>query len=201
MPQYTKKEQDFIQYVKNRCKEHGVKCHLPKTKSVKMSDGVRCSGYFDESVPILVSSVGRPDWIEILAHEYSHLTQWVERIPLWVEAETSLAFVWEWLEGVDCDNIDHHLSVARDLELDNEKRAVKIIQAFELEVDNDNYIRKANAYVCFYNFLKITRKWCTAKTSPYRNKNIIAAMSPKFNMDHSKLSKKSEKVFRQENGI
>lgn len=201
MTTYTQKEKDFIQYVKNRCKEHGVKCVLPKTQSVKMSDGIRCSGYFDESVPILVSSVGRIDWIGILAHEYSHLTQWVERIPLWVEAEKSLPFVWEWLEGKDCKNIEYHINIARDLELDNEKRAVKVIQAFELDVDIEDYIRKANAYVSFYNFLKITRKWCTTKTSPYRNKNIIAAMSPKFNMNHKIFSKKSEKVFRQENGI
>lgn len=199
MATYTQKELDFIQYVKNRCKEHGVKCVLPKTQSVRMNDGVRCSGYFDESIPILVSSIGRPDWIEILAHEYSHLTQWVERIPLWIEAETSLAFVWEWLEGKDCKNIEHHLNVARDLELDNEKRAVKVIKAFELDVDIDNYIRKANAYVAFYNWMKITRKWCKGNNTPYRNENVKNAMSAKFNMNHNILSKKSEKVFRQEN--
>ena len=194
----NQKELDFIQYVKNRCKEHGVKCNLPFVKSVKMIDGVRCSGYFDESIPILTSSMNRQDWIEILTHEYCHLTQWVERIPLWIQAETSLPFVWEWLDGKDCKDIDYHINIARDLELDNEKRAVKIIKTFELNVDINHYTMKANAYVAFYNYLKITRKWCSPKNSPYKNVNIINAMSNKFNMNHSALSKKSERVFRKE---
>ena len=198
MKPYTKKELDFIKYVKARCKEHDVKCLLPNVKSVSLAKSVRCSGYFDESVPVLCSSMNRPDWIEILAHEYSHLTQWVERIPLWVEAERSLPFVWEWLEGVDCNDIDSHINIARDLELDNEKRAVKIIQTFNLDVDINHYIRKANGYVAMYNYIKLTRKWCSPKNSPYRNVNIINAMSDKFNMDHSKLSQKSLKVFTKE---
>jgi len=91
MKPYTAKDLDFIKYVKSRCKEHGVKCFLSNTKSVKLQEGVRCSGYFDETVPVLASSMNREDWKEILAHEYCHLTQWVEQIPLWVQAETSLS--------------------------------------------------------------------------------------------------------------
>jgi hypothetical protein len=148
---------------------------------------------------MLASSLNHPEWIGILAHEYSHLTQWVEQIPLWKQGETSLRYVWEWLEGVDCDDIEYHLNVARDLELDNEKRAVNIIQRFDLNVDVEEYIRKANAYVLFYNYMKESRKWCKIKNAPSRNEKLVAAMSPKFNMNYSKLSKKVEKIFREEN--
>lgn len=199
MKPYTAKELDFIKYVKSRCKEHGVKCFLSNTKSVKLQDGIRCSGYFDETVPILASSINREDWIEILAHEYCHLTQWVEQIPLWKEAETSLSFLWEWLDGVDCENIDHHINVARDLELDNEKRVVKLIKSFGLNINIDTYTQKANAYIMFYNWLKQTRKWCKKDNSPYKNERVKSIMSNKFNMDYSKLSQKSERIFRQEN--
>lgn len=199
MKPYTAKELDFIKYVKSRCKEHGVKCLLSNTKSVKLQDGIRCSGYFDETVPVLASSINRADWIEILAHEYCHLTQWVEKIPLWTQAETSLSFVWEWLDGVDCDDIDHHINVARDLELDNEKRVVKLIKSFGLNVNIESYVQKANSYVMFYNWMKQTRKWCKKNNTPYSNMNVRNAMSTKFNMDYSKLSQKSEIIFRQEN--
>lgn len=200
MKPYTAKDLDFIKYVKSRCKEHGVKCFLSNTKSVKLQEGVRCSGYFDETVPILASSMNREDWKEILAHEYCHLTQWVEQIPLWVQAETSLSFVWEWLDGSEeCYNIDYHIGVARDLELDNEKRVVKLIKSFGLNIDIETYTQKANSYVMFYNWLKQTRKWCNKNNSPYSNMNIRNSMSTKFNMDYSKLSKKAEALFRKEN--
>ncbi len=79
----TKKELEFIQFVKDECKKYGVKCSLRNVNYVKLSGNIKCSGWFDETIPELVSALNRKDWIEILAHEYSHLTQWVENIELW----------------------------------------------------------------------------------------------------------------------
>jgi hypothetical protein len=164
-----------------------------------MDGNVKCSGWFDEEVPELVVAMNRPDWIEILAHEYCHLTQWVEGAPIWKKAEVSLGKVWEWLDGKNHRNIETHIGVARDLELDNEKRAVKIIKKFELKVDLENYVKKANAYVQFYNWMLVTRKWSKPNNSPYKNKNLVAAMSNKFNMKYDSLSPKLEKIFKTEN--
>ena len=195
---YTKKELQFIAHVKKVCKIYGVKCSLRKSKYVKMDGNVRCSGWFDEETPELVVAINREDWIEILAHEYSHLTQWVEQIPIWKKAEVSLGKVWEWLDGKNRKNIQEHISVARDLELDNEKRSVAIIKEFDLNVDIDNYIRKANAYVQFYNWIAITRRWSKPNNSPYKNEKLKSAMSTKFNMKYDKLTPKLEKIFREE---
>jgi len=197
---YTKQEQAFINHVKKICRIYGVKCSLRNVSFVKMSgESVRCSGWFDEEKPELVVAMNRPDWIEILVHEYSHLTQWVEQIKLWKDAEVSLEKVWSWLDGKNCRNIDKHIAVARDLELDNEKRSVKVIQTFGLKVNIDNYIRKANAYVNFYNWMRITRRWSKPNNSPYKNEAVKAAMSNKFNMNYKTLPKKIEKIFREEN--
>ena len=196
---HTKNEMIFLNHVKTSCKIYGIKCLLKKTKTVKMDDNVKCSGYFDETGKTLVVAINRPDWVEILAHEYSHLTQWVEKIPVWLEAEQSLGKVWEWLDGKNVRNIDKHVAVARDLELDNEKRSVKVIKKFKLNVDLENYVRKANAYVMFYNWLRKTRKWSRPNNSPYKNKKVKAAMSIKFNMNYKTLSPRLEKIFREEN--
>ncbi len=143
-------------------------------------------------------AINRPDWIEILAHEYSHLTQWVEQIKVWKQAEKSLGIVWEWLDGKNHRNIKKHISVARDLELDNEKRSVNVIKTFQLKVDLENYIRKANAYVMFYNWMLKTRRWSKPNNSPYKNINVKKAMSTKFNMKYTELSPRLEKIFKQE---
>lgn len=196
---FTAKEKAFIQYVKNRCKEHGVKCDLRNTTYLRLSATSTCSGYFSEAAPELVVAMKSPRWIGILAHEYSHLTQWVERIPVWVKAENSLQHVWDWIDGTDIKGINRHINVARDLELDNEQRAVNIIQRFDLNVDIDSYIRRANAYVQYYNWIKQTRKWSKPGNTPYSNERLIAAMPNKFNMDYSKIPKRIERIFREEN--
>lgn len=193
------KVKHFIDFVKDECRREGVKCDLRNTTYVKISNSIKASGYFDETVPTLVCSMKRPDSIEILAHEYGHLTQWREQIPLWKAAEVSMAKMDEWLEGKDVTNIEKHIGACRDLELDNEKRAVKIIKQFELPVDLEHYVKKANAYVYFYTRLISTRKWCAPKNSPYKNKRVIACMPNTFKKDYSKIPKKIEAIFEQEN--
>ena len=195
----NKKTKDFIKYVKSECKKYGVKCDLRNTKYVKLSGNIKCSGYFDEDAPVLVCSMNRLDSIEILAHEFCHLTQWVEQIDLWKACTISLPLVDEWLTGKDVPNIKKHLAVSRELELDNEKRAVKLIKKFDLGIDVDHYIRKANAYVFFYNRLLATRKWATPQNSPYTNQRIIEKMPRYFKADYSVTPKRIEKIFIQEN--
>ena len=48
----NKKEKQFVSYVKSECKKYGVKCDLRKTKYVKLSGNIKCSGYFDEEAPV-----------------------------------------------------------------------------------------------------------------------------------------------------
>ena len=194
----NKKAKDFIKYVKSECKKHGIKCDLRKTKYVKLSGNIKCSGYFDEDEPALVCSMNRPDSLEILAHEFGHFTQWRENIDIWKKSMVSMPLVDEWLEGKEVPNIKKHLATCRNLELDNEKRAVKIIKKFELDIDIDRYIKKANAYVMFYNRLLATRKWATPKNSPYSNQRIIEKMPRYFMKDYSTLPKRIQKVFEQE---
>jgi hypothetical protein len=195
----TQKELEFIQFVKAECKKYGVNCSLRNVNYVKLSGNIKCGGWFDETGPELVASLKRPDWIEILAHEYSHLTQWVENTKEWQAAMIAMPKVDDWLGGKNIRNIEKYLNDSRDLELDNEKRAVKLIKKWALDVDLDRYIRKANAYVQFYNWMKETRKWATPKNSPYRNEIIIAAMPNKFNMNYEIMGEKYKKIFKEQN--
>lgn len=189
---------NFIDHVKRECENHGVKCDLRNTTYVKISDSIKASGYFDETEPALVCSMKRGDFVEILAHEFGHLTQWREGISLWSAVEVSMPKLDAWLSGKEVKDIADHIAVCRDLELDNEKRAVKIIKEFNLPVDISKYRKKANSYVMFYNYMLISRRWCTPKNSPYSNKRIIDAMPDRFNMNYTKLPKRLEKIFTEE---
>lgn len=196
---YTRSEFDFINFVKEECEKNGVVHSLRNTPFVTFSPGIECSGWFEsEGQPELVCSMDRPDWIEILAHEYCHLTQWADKLPLWDKATQSLDRIDRWIGGEEIENINEDFDNARDLELDNEKRTVEIIKRFNLKVNLEDYIKKSNAYVLFYNWLKISRKWSSPDNAPYKNKRVISAMSNKFDMDYETLSPDLEKIFREE---
>ena len=192
--------QEFIKHVKQECKKHNIKCVLKNTKTVKLTDdNDRCSGYFDEEN--LVVAMNRPDALQILVHEYCHLTQWVEQCDSWVASVKNESHdkLYRWLAGEDIKDIKKAISICRDLELDNEKRAIKMIKRFNLPIDIDIYIKKANAYVQYYNYLPISRKWCSPKNTPYKNNRLVELMSSKFNMNYNKLTKKLLKAFTEEN--
>jgi hypothetical protein len=195
----TKKELQFVEFVKQECKRYNIKCKLKPVKYLRLSGNIKCSGYFDEEEPALAVATNRQDWLEILVHEYCHLTQWLDNGSIWKKGTTSLAYVFEWLAGADVKRVNKHIDAARDLELDNEKRSVAMIKKWDLNIDTDSYIKKANAYVQFYNYMKQTRKWCVPNNSPYKNARVVDAMSTKFNLNYKKLSKRLEKVFIQEN--
>ena len=189
---------EFIKYVKQECKKHNIKCVLKNIKSLKLNNNIKCSGYFDEEN--LVVAMKHPDAIQILVHEYGHLTQWEDQCPIWIECgkNKSLEKLEMWLNGDKISNIKKHISLCRSLELDNEKRSVKLIQKFNLKINTGEYIKKANAYIQFYNYLTISRKWGMPKNAPYTNKLISKLMPNTFSMNYNTLSKKMYRIFEEQ---
>lgn len=194
MARFTKEDLAFIEHVKAECKRVGIKCDLRPTRYVKISNIV-CSGYFDCDGKALVCSMNRPDSLGILAHEYAHLTQWEEGIDLWDKAGNSMEKIDGWLGGKRVHHIKKHLGVSRDLELDNERRTVKLIKKWKLSIDVEDYVKKANAYIHFYNWMYHTRKWSSPKNSPYTNPGIQAVMSTRFDMNYKELTPRVYEAF------
>ena len=191
----------FIELVKNGCKKHKVSCKLKDVNYLKPTPTIRCTGYFDDESRTLQVAMKQRDAFEILVHEYSHLTQWIDKVPVYTKANKYLLAVDEWIAGTDLPEIviDTAIQGIVDLELDNEKRSAKLIDKYGLSVDKESYVKKANAYLYFYHWMRKTRKWCSPNNPPYRNKNIVAAMPTTFRGKYNKLPKRFEKVFEQEN--
>ena len=194
MSRFTKEDLAFMDHVKSECKRVGIKCDLRPTRYVKISN-IQCSGYFDAEGKALVCSMNRPDALSILAHEYAHLTQWEEGIDLWDKAGNSMEKIDQWLGGKRVHNMKRHLGVSRDLELDNERRTAKLIKKWRLSIDLKDYIRKANAYIHFYNWMFHTRKWSSPTNSPYTNADIQAVMSTRFDMNYEELTPRVYEAF------
>jgi hypothetical protein len=195
----TRKEKAFVELVKAECKKNGVKYKLNPVKYLKLSGNIRCSGYFDDGEkPTLAVAMNKPTAIEILVHEYSHMTQWLDGIDLWKQGGVGVTKIDKWLSGKKISGIDEAFETAIALELDNEKRSVKNIKKFGLEIDVDLYIKKANSYLQFYLWMKETRKWSNPNNLPYENRALLAVMPSNFKMNYGKLSSKLRKVFESE---
>jgi hypothetical protein len=196
--------ESFIHHVKSECRRSGVLFKPYKRSYIKLTDNIKCAGFFDDgSDPkikkaTLAFAQGRPDYLELLVHEYCHMTQWEEQIPLWTAAIDGLTVVDDWLSGVDYpdDVVENSINVSRDLELDNEKRSVAMMKKWELPIDTDLYTKKSNAYVLFYNWMKESRKWSSPKNPPYNNPVILAAMSELFDMDYVKLTPELVEIYK-----
>ena len=91
------------------------------------------------------------------------------------------------------------MQIAIDLELDNERRSVKMMRKWGLSIDTKKYTKAANAYLQFYNWMLQSRKWSKPTNTPYTNKRIVAAMPDSFRMDYTKLPKRLEKLYKEEN--
>ena len=73
----------------------------------------------------------------------------------------------------------------QSLELDCEKRAVKLLDKWNIDYDKTLYIRGANAYMYFFEYLKITRQWCHPYNTPSTNEQLLAVMPSTFLGDYT----------------
>ena len=194
---------ELVNFIANECAIHNVKLDLRATRYVMPDPGIRCTGYFYDQpnglydATLTCATEGRM-YKYTLAHEYCHMTQWLDKIPTWKKAGASNYAISEWLRGVDYRKIKSHIINARNLELDNEKRTLRLIKKYDCGIKPEDYVKNANAYVLFYNWLLETRRWSKPGKNPSLNKRILKLMSPKFNMNYTKLDDHIRQAFIEE---
>lgn len=187
----------FIKDIESDCKRNGFSLEILNVKYIDIGDNAPSSGYFSEIDKKICVSLKAKDFIGILAHEYSHLRQYVEDKELYNYYANSYEKMFNWLDGKRVMNIDTHLDNCLELELDCEKRAVELMKKYDLGVDIKDYIKRANAYVYFWKYLKHSRKWCNPYNTPSNNENVVRIMPSKFLNDYT-LTDKIKDVFVKE---
>jgi len=113
-------------------------------------------GYFSEDVGVCVASKNEY-WPLVLVHEMAHFL-------IWKQNDKHLDFgpnmlLDKWLEGGDIDNLYETILSCMDDELLAERKAVEILQQFNIPYDIDVYIQDANAYMFFWCWVYDHRKW------------------------------------------
>lgn len=194
----TENDLRFIEHVKKECEKHRVKFWMKPVNYFMLSRKFKCRGYFDSENRVLACASKYEGCFEILAHEYCHMQQWLDpNCIIWKKSDDLCSFekLDNWLSGKNVRNIKQHISVVRDLELDNEKRTAQVIKEFGLSIDLDLYIKKSNAYVHSYNRLGITRKWPNKRIY---DTEIVKAMPASFDMDYENYTKEIDDIFERQ---
>jgi len=164
--------QKLVAKVATDCQKFGIGFHLEPTKLVE-TDGIKCSGYFDDSD--LVVAAGKAEWVDILVHESCHMDQWAEKHALWGKADAGITMIEKWCAGTKYSNkkVIQAFKDTIELEWDCEKRSIKKIKKFRLNVDISDYCQQVNSYLFSYWATCRDRKWYGL---PYNNPRIVRRM-------------------------
>jgi len=150
----------FIKDVRKKCREIGVNLIFSKTQSVTTPSGFTCAGFFDDGIKTISVAKNNPLWLGILAHEFSHCLQWQENSIEWQkDQECGNVMMESWLNGKEVKNLKKAINNIIALELDCEKRALKLIAQYDLPINSSTYIQRANECILYYRYVQLTRRW------------------------------------------
>ena len=148
-----------MSHVDKELKKYGISLVL--SVSNVFIDTSRVGGYFDDYNKQLVVYFDEC-FLDVLVHEFCHFKQWKEDCKVWRELGDSLDLMWKWLRHeieLDKQTLNFIFEAVSNLEKDCERRAVKLIKKYDLEIDLEKYIRSANTYLHFYDYVKEHRVW------------------------------------------
>lgn len=191
----------LISDIKQECRKYNVKLKLTDSKFLKISNSLKVGGYFyggdTNERPVLACAMGGnfEKSLSILIHESSHLDQWKRKTHLWEKADATL-MIDEWLQGKELTKkeLNKIFKNVIEIELDCEKRSLEKIKKYDIPIDREKYIQKANSYVLFYNYVKKHRKWSIPGNPPYGDK-VSKDAPKKWLKSYDKIPKRLEKAY------
>lgn len=194
LEEMTPEIHQLVEDIKRKAEENGVKLILQDTKTVPYAVGdFPVSGYFvDYGKPTLAVATGKPlkDWVMVLAHEGSHMEQWIEKSPYWnnsfINGREAVEYIDEWCGGKEFtkEELDDICKRSLEIELDCERRTIEKAISYNLPVIIEEEIQKANSYILFYTFIKQVRKWNKPGKAPYQIKEVWSKMPSTFEMNY-----------------
>lgn len=192
----------FFKHVKRECRRYKIKLVLSQSDAF-IDDGQSYGGYFDHVSKELGVTHFNTEYlfIPILVHEFSHMEQWIDKDPCYTKhligGYESSTIMSEWLNGREYDykTVKKAIDILRDCELDCERRVIKNIEKYKLDINVKKYCKEANAYILFYNYIIRKRRW-EYKESPSSIIEILDEMPDNlFSLNYTKLLPEHRKLF------
>ena len=198
-------DSDYIAHTIRYAVKNRITVHLLNKSSIKSEDSpLPFGGYFcsEERILATATNTSFKNWFPVFVHESCHMDQFLENSKYWNITNIkgggcALHNLFEWVEGkkkLTPAQATRYSYLCGQLELDCEKRVVQKIADWNLSICPERHTREANCYVLFYNFISKYRVWSKPKRAPYKYKEIMDKMSPRFDYDYRELPKWFEKA-------
>jgi len=160
---------EFIAKATMHMVSKGVDVHLVSNKTVTLTDKCEALGYYCDEDKEFKCATGNSEsfWFEVFVHEYCHFLQDIEGSFSHYPAEAWEDFQ-DWLDKrtkLTPDKVEEYLSYVRGVEVDCEKRVVKLTNKYDLPIDTGLYIKKANIHGLIYTIAAKHRRWPKAAMS------------------------------------
>ena len=163
----TLNQQDFVLNVIDTCLENKINLRLFNEPP---EEG--CSGYFSDDE--LLCLTNREDWIEILVHESCHMDQFLEDDPLYTHPLVKDFDIWDSSLLKHCpEKAEEAFKVWTEMEIDCDIRSVKKIKKYNLPIDVDEYIRRANCYHQSYYYFHKFHIFYDIKHPPFLDSAVV----------------------------
>lgn len=198
-------DSDYIAHTIRYAVKNRITVHLLNKSNIKSDDSpLPLGGYFcsEERILAAATNTSFKKWFPVFVHESCHMDQFLEDSEYWKITNIqgggcALYNLFEWIEGkkkLTPEQTTRYAYLCGQLELDCEKRVVQKIADWNLSICPEHHTREANCYVLFYNFIAKYRIWSKPKRAPYKYKEIVDKMSPRFDYDYHELPKWFEKA-------
>lgn len=181
----------LVKFIQFHANQHGISLKLTKYGEL-YSGPVQCNGYFDDQAKTLAFWIDKDNlnWMPVAVHEYSHMTQWVNRRKFWDNLVPKLEDLDAYLRGQNISNkrLNRSIDAALWIEYDNEKSTLKLINKLSLEsvINPVEYVQKANAYILFYHIIKKYAKFYPMGHEPYNVEAVWKNMQSDFDYNPTK---------------
>lgn len=104
-------------------------------------------------------------YLPTFIHEYCHFLQWKNKSVYFTKGIKSTERYYKWLGGETEDVDISDLRNIQKMELDCDRRAIKIIKKNSINIDLQQYIQESNSYILAHNYVHESRKYFS--TFPY----------------------------------
>lgn len=182
----------FVKFVRSHLAEYEIKLVIGRGKLVNCGNS-RCEGYFSESEKIIRIAGNNQHFFQTLVHEYAHFLQYINKIRVYTKSNKAGIIIDNWFAGKNYNKktLKRAFLLVRAMERDCEKRAVKLIDQFNLKIDKKLYVKRAHCYIYSHFMMEKTRKYRTYRKSPYFSKYVLKIMPSNMGvLSHKSISPK-----------
>jgi hypothetical protein len=167
MGRLNSRTKQFVEQVKAELHSYGFRLCFGRGKMVN-GGGWRAAGFFCDRQRVLRVARDRPDWLDILLHEYAHFRQWVEQPAGVYNADGAAAKIVDGYlhrgKTVPRAVLRKAFNRVMTFERDAEMRALTIAKTHGLPVDPVAYAKHANLYIYSHHLMLESGRW-----KPVRN--------------------------------